>query len=106
MNRKCGVNSGLFYEDEVDITGIRDERLEHRKPSLLVAEPRDVVAPNHRTDPEVVPQDIMALLQGQFSTLYPSCTVLHNYRKTHTALEVSPSDQLNKLEIQGKGVTS
>ena len=110
MNRKDGVNSGLFYEDEVDITGIRDERLEHRKPSLLVgAEP---VGVNHRTNPnanpsaEVVPQDIMALLQGQFSTLYPSCTVLHNYRKTHTALEVSPSDQLNKLEIQGKGVAS
>ena len=112
MNRKCGVNSGLFYEDEVDITGIRDERLEHRKSSLLAAEQgKDTVLHNRTSgntvagaaaSAEVVPQDIMALLQSQFSTLYPSCTVLHNYRKTHTAIEHMSSDQVNKLEIQGK----
>ena len=110
MNRKCGVNSGLFYEDEVDITGIRNERLEQRKSSLLIAEQgKDSVHPNRTsgsTNAEIVPQDIMSLLQGQFSTLYPSCTVLHNYRKTHTAIEHMPSDQVNKLEIQGKSISS
>lgn len=38
VNRRFGYNFGLFYEDEVDITGIKNDRYEGRKFSLFVLE--------------------------------------------------------------------
>lgn len=35
VNRRFGYNSGLFYEDEVEITGFRHELFDHRKAPLV-----------------------------------------------------------------------
>ncbi|KAH9525637.1 Mediator of RNA polymerase II transcription subunit 13-like [Bulinus truncatus] len=35
VNRRFGYNSGLFYEDEIEITGLRHDRYDHRKPTLM-----------------------------------------------------------------------
>ena len=102
INRKLGCNSGLFYEDEVDITGLRNDRLEERKPSLL----EDTGGGTGKDKPgELVPQDIMLLLQWQFSSLFPSCTILEHYSQKHPALLPPNNDPINFLEIQGKHFT-
>lgn len=38
VNRRFGYDSGLFYEEELEITGLRHDRYDHRKPSLIQQE--------------------------------------------------------------------
>jgi mediator of RNA polymerase II transcription subunit 13 len=95
MNRKYGAaGSGLFYEDEVDITGLRDERLEQRKPSLLVAV-KDVIsgpdADKQLERLERVPPDIMLQLQYQFSSIFPSLTIKASYPSELSTLDTGNS---------------
>ena len=101
VNRKYGANSGLFYEDEVDITGIRDERLEQKKPSLLALLSKDSAKNKEALAVgENIPQDLLMLIQGQFSTVYPSYTVSKHCSQINSALLASPLEQLNFLEMQ------
>ena len=103
MNRKYGANSGLFYEDEVDITSVRDERLEQRKPSLLAPDHTGKDgAGDHGKDsniPADVNDSIVMLLRSQFSTLFPTATVVHNYYRNRVELSAR-TPLLNMLEIQ------
>ncbi|XP_046361472.2 mediator of RNA polymerase II transcription subunit 13-like isoform X2 [Haliotis rufescens] len=73
MNRKYGYNSGLFYEDEVDITGRREDRFERRKPSLLALDENTL----KDNVPEDIPQIILELLLGQFTLPHPSMVAEH-----------------------------
>ncbi len=102
-NRKYGANSGLFYEDEVDITGLRDERYEHRKPSLLAIEPTKDGTSKDSRGGEVIPQEVFILLQSQFSTMFPSSTIIHNYYKRKLTLQ-GPQHLVSILEIQGEKI--
>ena len=98
-NRKYGARSGLFYEDEVDITGIRDERLEQRKPRLLALEHLQGGKDPAANLPPDVTEDTMTLLCSQFSALFPSATVLHNYYRQRVDL-VPAAPEVNLLEMQ------
>ncbi|CAH1800949.1 unnamed protein product [Owenia fusiformis] len=95
-NRKYGYRAGLFYEDEVDISGIRDDRLERRKPSLLTLKP-DLEKENSIVE---MPQEILNLLQGQFTTPFPSVTVLNVFNRLKTFSLVNSQQRMNILEIQ------
>ncbi|XP_062591831.1 mediator of RNA polymerase II transcription subunit 13-like [Saccostrea cucullata] len=76
VNRRFGFNSGLFYEDEVDITGIRNDRYEGRKPSLLALEyQKDGEKLAEYTD---LPHEILNLLISQFSYPYPSSSTIQH----------------------------
>ncbi|XP_033748042.1 LOW QUALITY PROTEIN: mediator of RNA polymerase II transcription subunit 13-like [Pecten maximus] len=68
VNRRVGHNAGLFYEDEVEITGIRDDRYDQRKPSLLAMEYQQ--KDNNKS--EDFNQMEMELLLGQFTMPYSS----------------------------------
>ncbi|ELU05357.1 hypothetical protein CAPTEDRAFT_103103 [Capitella teleta] len=96
VNRTYGYNSGLFYEDEVDITGMKHDRFDRRKASLLVLEDKEEKEKAALTG-EVVPQDVMTLLQGQFSALYPSPIVLQTFHKQPSGY--TAQDSINMLEI-------
>ena len=118
MNRRYGANSGLFYEDEVDITGLPHDQLDHRKPPLAISSatnktnseaPPAGTAPIEKPEPpslpqgEVIPHDVMALLQEQFSTFYPSSVVLYYYY--HKQLDIAQQRRLpipNVLDFHGK----
>ncbi|XP_025089778.1 mediator of RNA polymerase II transcription subunit 13-like isoform X2 [Pomacea canaliculata] len=67
VNRRFAYNAGLFYEDEVDITGIRDDRYERRKPLLhLVSDGKTM------DDIEDVTPEVLHLLMGQFALAFPT----------------------------------
>lgn len=111
VNRRHGLNSGLFYEDEVDITGYRHGYLDTRKRSLLQASVamssgdhpdangKGLQASAPRDDVEHISQDIMMLLKDQFSTLYPSCAVLTNSQSSESTPMVP---EWGSLEFVGK----
>ena len=100
VNRRYGSNCGLFYEDEVDITGIRNERLERRKPSLSWLLNQDGKDSKDKLDPgEVLPQDLLVLLQGHFASLYPSCILQLRGQQRHA---VVTHDSINFVELQGR----
>lgn len=65
-NRRFGIHAGLFYEDEVDITGVRNDRLDRRKPGLLSLE---FNGEHKGDDPN---KSVLELLLGQFTVPYPS----------------------------------
>lgn len=65
-NRRFGINAGIFYEDEVDITGVRNDRFDKRKPGLLSLE---FNSERKGDDPNML---VLELLLGQFTVPYPS----------------------------------
>ncbi|KAK7490637.1 hypothetical protein BaRGS_00018054 [Batillaria attramentaria] len=67
INRRYAYNAGLFYEDEVDITGIRDDRFERRKPPLHL--PPDGKGADEVED---VSPEILNLLMSQFAVSFPT----------------------------------
>jgi len=72
INRRHARLSGLFYEDEVDITGIRHPVYDQiRLPPLCPLPPGD--ARNPMVGVETLSEDVIQLLRVQLSTLYPSC---------------------------------
>ena len=95
VNRKYAANSGLFYEDEVAITEIRHERYDvKRKPlfplasltnSVASASSSKAAADKSRTAPsEALTQDLVVLLQQQFTGVYPPFT-LRDYCDLHAS---------------------
>ena len=103
MNRKLGHNAGLFYEDEVDITGIRDNRFEHRKPSLTIECQQkldgDNIQVNHVED---VTQAVLQLLLGQFSVPYSSCSSASLHNKLVIRATTYPHNVVNISQLQGE----
>lgn len=107
VNRRFGHNSGLFYEDEVDITGIKNDRYEGRKPSLLALEyQKDKVS-----EYADWPHEILNLLVSQFSIPYPSAsTIQHLLRlgmmNTTSGFTEDSSSLLDILQLQdGNDIT-
>jgi len=97
INRRHARLSGLFYEDEVDITGIRHTVYDQiRLPPLHPVSSADVRSPL-----EMLPEDVIQLLRVQLSTLYPSCAaaqVCMSWRDpAHTA-----TDGCHVMELFGK----
>jgi len=73
INRRHARLSGLFYEDEVDITGIRHNAYDQVRLPPLCAAAGTVDARNPASRAETMSEDVVHLLRAQLSTLYPSC---------------------------------
>lgn len=72
INRRHARLSGLFYEDEIDITGLRHPVYDQiRLPPLCTVGTND--ARNQLSRMDMLPEDVVHLLRSQLSTLYPSC---------------------------------
>ena len=106
MNRRFGANSGLFYEDEVDITGMRHNQYDRRKPSLVEPDKAESILkrslnqeqPSHIED---APQDILCLLQQQFSLMHPSAAINHYFTSKPAVLRDQQQELISLLEMQG-----
>lgn len=105
VNRRHGYQAGLFYEDEVEITGIRgDDSLEKvRKASLissgdtmLTASKEGVADDDLSKNLEPVPQYLLELLRVQCTTLFSSCNILF---KSRLYQDGGANSHLNSLEI-------
>jgi len=84
INRRRAQRSGLFYEDEIDITGLRHTAYDHRKPSLgSLSDSRNSNGmANGVAQAELLPEGALHLLREQLSSLYPSCAVTFTCWKT------------------------
>ncbi|KAL8613177.1 hypothetical protein ACOMHN_042986 [Nucella lapillus] len=65
INRRFAFNAGLFYEDEVEVTGLRDDRYEIHKPPLHQLS-------SGKGEVEDVPLEVLNLLMGQFAVSFPT----------------------------------
>ena len=102
MNRRNAHNAGLFYEDEVEITGVRDDRYEQRKAKLYAVDfHKDG---DDSPECEDVTQSVLELLLGQYTVPYPSSSTLgHLTRLTmaSTAHYAESHHLMDMLQIQG-----
>ncbi|KAG1662731.1 Mediator of RNA polymerase II transcription subunit 13 [Nymphon striatum] len=104
-NRHLSYQAGLFYEDEYEITGIRDEGLTKRKSSLIVENSCVDKSQNndHKSGPiEEVSQSIMDLILMQTVMSYCSASSLHRtalfpkeYKGTMLASSSSSSQKMS-----------
>jgi mediator of RNA polymerase II transcription subunit 13 len=87
VNRKFAFNAGLFYEDEVEVTGMRDDRYDHRKPSLHLPPPDG--GKGGQEEVEDIPWDVLHLLLSQFSSSFPNSTSAHQLTALRAATAAS-----------------
>ncbi|XP_013781243.1 mediator of RNA polymerase II transcription subunit 13-like [Limulus polyphemus] len=85
INRHLGYNSGLFYEDEVEITGYQKEPINRHHQRLKTAVKQAEIVGGSSISPEQllekVPQDVLDLVQSQCSVLQPSSSWLFTARQ-------------------------
>jgi len=103
INRRHARLAGLFYEDEVEITGIRHTAYDQmRLPPLCPVSSVDGRNPTLGMD--MLSDDVVQLLRLQLSTLYPSCTAnqvcMARRDPAHTVTDVyHVMDMFGKLSI-------
>lgn len=106
VNRKYGVNSGLFYEDEFDITGKRALQVA-KKPSLFALAGNSWDSSKGLPPPEI-PESLLLQLQTQFSCLIPTAIIDYAYIDNKQLLAAGRSissgsdtiDEINMLEMK------
>lgn len=110
VNRRRAQRSGLFYEDEIEITGLRHTAYDHRKPPLGAppggwGDSRNVNGTTQTgtasspSQADSVPEGALHLLREQLSSLHPSCAVTFScWRPKHSA--ASQPDPVT-LEMHG-----
>lgn len=91
VNRRLAFQAGLFYEDEVDLTGLHEAlENERKKQSLLLLMDKNADTPDRETSIlDQIPQSMFRLLQSQClvtlstpsSVIYRSTTVYQNTRR-------------------------
>ena len=99
INRKYGVGSGLFYEDEFDITGNRVIAQTNKKQSLF-AELNDTQ--DVKSLPPEISDSMLLQLQAQFSCLLPTALIDFNCHKKAVYAEHKKdrTDEVNVLEMK------
>ena len=94
INRRFAFNAGLFYEDEVEVTGMRHDRYEQRKPPLHM-----VPEGEGRDEVEDIPLDVLNLLIGQFAVMFPTSAASSQLMTLNMAASMSFSGSM--LDIVG-----
>ncbi|CAG0882394.1 unnamed protein product [Cyprideis torosa] len=68
VNRRLSYRAGLFYEDEVEITGWWEDIYDRRRPSLLVMLSRNTPSEQDMATVDRIPDSLLALIRGQSIT--------------------------------------
>ncbi|KAJ8687131.1 hypothetical protein QAD02_022925, partial [Eretmocerus hayati] len=94
VNRRLAHRAGLFYEDEMEITGIAEDPAEKKKASLAAIACCDSKSPPEGID--VVPLSVLELLreqclivQSSASSMYRAARLYANNRTRPSALSVN-----------------
>lgn len=109
INRKLSYQSGLFCEDEMEITGIVDDMYDRKKTSLLMLNPKNQDSANNTSDRDTsvvdeVPQNIVELIREQCVIIRSSSNAL--CRATKLYQNSLPERTCNLLEfMDGNEVT-
>ncbi|XP_018318970.1 mediator of RNA polymerase II transcription subunit 13 isoform X4 [Agrilus planipennis] len=117
VNRRLSHRSGLFYEDEMEITGIAEDPSERKKPSLLSfllqTSSLKMDPSMEREQVDVIPHSIIELvreqcvmIQSTANSLYRSARyhrnnlVDHSYSSTVNILEFTDGNELTTLALE------
>ena len=86
INRRFASDAGLFLEDEVDVTGIRDDKYDRcRAPRHAVMEGDSGAATSD------VPSDVLHLLMEQFASSFPNCITTNFLSMLNTSVSTASS---------------
>ncbi|XP_059177085.1 mediator of RNA polymerase II transcription subunit 13-like isoform X2 [Physella acuta] len=88
VNRRFGYNSGLFYEDEVEITGFRHELFDHRKAPLVQVDLPKNNGDSSSKSEDITPQ-VMNQLLGQYASPFISCIGSHHINLLQMSTDMS-----------------
>lgn len=108
VNRKLAHRSGLFYEDELEITGIAEDPAERKKPSLLTSL-LTTANVEHKDQIDTVPQHIIEMLREQCVIVQSSTNSLYRAAKMFRGAKATPhhSSTVNILEFtDGNEITA
>ncbi|XP_031788498.1 mediator of RNA polymerase II transcription subunit 13 isoform X4 [Nasonia vitripennis] len=98
VNRRLAHKAGLFYEDEMEITGIAEDPAEKKKASLAT-----IACCDSKTVPEgidIVPSTVLELLREQCLIVQSSASSLHKAARLYAANRTKPSSlSVNALEF-------
>lgn len=105
MNKKFGCFAGLFYEDEVEIMGVRDNRFEkNKKPNLLALDSVKTEEDGVKGTPSVeeISQTVIQLLLGQFCVPYLTASTTSLLEKLVVKSRSFLGNIVNEVQRQGK----
>ncbi|XP_076473040.1 mediator of RNA polymerase II transcription subunit 13-like [Babylonia areolata] len=94
VNRRFAFNAGLFYEDEVEVTGLRDDRYEIHKPPL-----HQLPGGKGLEEVEDIPLEVLNLLMGQFAVSFPTSAA--SSQLASLKMEASMSFSGSGLDVMG-----
>ena len=105
LNRKLAHQSGLFYEDETEITGITEDLYHRKKTSLLVLDPKYNTNEDHHDQDRInlvdsIPPNLMELITEQSVIQWSEHNSLRKYanqylRTTHQNPGISMVDHMD-----------
>ncbi|XP_044731039.1 mediator of RNA polymerase II transcription subunit 13 isoform X2 [Chrysoperla carnea] len=116
VNRKLSHRSGLFYEDELEITGIAEDPAERKKPSLLTSLLTSV-NPENKEQIDTVPQNIIEMIREQCVIVQSSSNSLFraskmfkgksspHFTSTVNVLELNDGNEITALALDGKSTS-
>ena len=97
VNRRFAFNAGLFYEDEVEVTGMKDNRYDVRKPPL------QALAEGAGGEGEDLPPEVLHLLMGQFAVPFPtSAAATHLHALNRAAAASFNATGMDELGFRGQ----
>jgi mediator of RNA polymerase II transcription subunit 13 len=98
VNRRLAHKAGLFYEDEMEITGIAEDPAEKKKASLAA-----IACCDSKSIPEgidLVPPSVLELLREQCLIVQSSASSLYRAARLYAANRTKPSSlSVNTLEF-------
>lgn len=103
INRKLSHLSGMFLEDELEVTGLQEDVYFKKKPSLLLLDPKSQEQGEHAFNEraavvDTVPQNLLKLIQQQVGFLPSEHSVVYKYSQLYLKTVAAQSPQLSMVE--------
>lgn len=105
INRRMAHQSGLFYEDESEVTSVTEDMYFRKKPSLLLLDPKcsgDVPADNNKAVPDVdrIPPALLDLihLQSIFPTSAQNALLKYSKQYLKSSCQLAPVNMVELMD--------
>jgi len=103
INRKLSHLSGMFLEDELEVTGLQEDVYFKKKPSLLLLDPKSQEQGEHAFNEraavvDTVPHNLIKLIQQQVGFLPSEHSVVSKYSQLYLKTVAAQSPQLSMVE--------
>jgi mediator of RNA polymerase II transcription subunit 13 len=99
INRRLAHQSGLFYEDETEVTGITEDLYYRKKPSLLHVDAKSESAAEKASLVDGIPQPLLELVQQQSAHNLTAHNSIVKYSKLYLKSSPHPSASMSMIEL-------